>query len=150
MEESVVYNSIQIQEIIPHRYPFLLIDKVVQVVDNSRIVAIKNVTANEEYFVGHFPGRPVMPGVLILEAMAQASAVLARVSTNGIPYDKMIFFAGADDVRFKRQVIPGDTLRIEMDFVKRKGPIWIMNGVTTVDGALCCSGTITAATVSAV
>lgn len=147
MEEKVVYNTIQIQELLPHRYPFLLIDKIVEYTDNHQIVAIKNVTINEPFFQGHFPGRPVMPGVLVLEAMAQASAVLARISTDGIPNDKAIFLCGADDVRWKRQVVPGDTLRIVMTFVKKKRPLWIMDGKVYIDGALCCAGVITAAEV---
>jgi len=143
--ESVIYDVTQIQEIIPHRYPFLLVDKIVEVVDNERIVGIKAVTINEPYFQGHFPGRPVMPGVLITEAMAQTAAILARVSTDGVRPDKYVFLVGANDFKWKRQVVPGDTLRIEMKSVKKRRPLWIMQGTVTVDGRLVASGTITAA-----
>lgn len=147
MEEKVIYNTIQIQELLPHRYPFLLVDKIVEYIDNQSIVGIKNVTINEPFFQGHFPNRPVMPGVLVLESMAQVSAVLARISTDGIPEDKAIFLCGSDNIRWKRQVVPGDTLRIEMTFVKKKRPLWIMDGKVTINGALCCAGQITAAEV---
>lgn len=147
MSEFKTIDIRKIQEILPHRYPFLLIDKIIEVVDNEKVVGIKNVTCNEEFFQGHFPGRPVMPGVLIMEAMAQVSAVLARISSNGINNDKAIFLCGAENFKWKRQVIPGDTLRVEMRFVKKKRPLWIMVGECTVDGAIVCSGSITAAEV---
>lgn len=143
--ESVIYDVTQIQEIIPHRYPFLLVDRIVEIEDNERIVGIKAVTINEPYFQGHFPGRPVMPGVLITEAMAQTAAILARVSTDGVHPDKYVFLVGANDFKWKRQVLPGDTLRIEMKSVKKRRPLWIMQGTVTVDGRLVASGTITAA-----
>ncbi len=145
MEENIVYDSIQIQEIIPHRYPFLMIDRIVEFVDNERVVGIKNVTMNEPYFTGHFPGRPVMPGVMILEAMAQTGAILARRSQDGVGPNKTVFLVGATDCKWKRQVVPGDTLRIEMVSVRKRRPLWIMSGTVTVGDKVVATATISAA-----
>jgi 3-hydroxyacyl-[acyl-carrier-protein] dehydratase len=127
-------NSNQIQAIIPHRYPFLLIDKVTDLVPGERCTAIKNVSANEMQFMGHFPQEHVMPGVLMVEAMAQAGAViiLSLPENEG----KIAYFAGIDKCKFKRKVIPGDTLVIEVGIVSRKGPIGIGEGTIKVDGQL--------------
>jgi 3-hydroxyacyl-[acyl-carrier-protein] dehydratase len=143
--ESVIYDVSRIQEIIPHRYPFLLVDRIVELEDNHRIVGLKAVTINEPFFPGHFPGRPVMPGVLILEAMAQTAAILARVSTDGVAEGKYVFLVGATDCKWKKQVLPGDVLRIEMRSVKKRRPLWILEGEVTVDGKLVASATISAA-----
>ena len=134
----------QIMDIIPHRYPFLLLDKIVEFIDGERVVGIKNVTANEPYFAGHFPGRPVMPGVLLIECMAQTAAILAKVSKDGVLPGKTVFLVGADNVKFRKQVVTGDTLRIEMTSVKRRRPLWIMDGVISIDGKPVTSGTISA------
>lgn len=144
-EETIVYDILKIQEILPHRYPFLMIDRVTEFVDNEKVVARKCVSINEPFFNGHFPGRPVMPGVMILEAMAQTGAILALRSTDGVIPGKIIFLTGATDVRFKRQVTPGDVLRIEMRSVRKRRPLWIMTGEVTVNGKVVCSGNITAA-----
>lgn len=144
-EEKVIYDVLGIQKIIPHRYPFLLIDKIVEYEDNQRVVGLKNVTANEYFFQGHFPGRPVMPGVLILEAMAQTAAVLARTSTDGVYPDKTVFLVGATDVKWKKQVVPGDTLRLEMTSVRKRRPLWVMSGVATVSGRIVATATLSAA-----
>jgi 3-hydroxyacyl-[acyl-carrier-protein] dehydratase len=144
-DETTVFDIQKIQEILPHRYPFLMIDRVTTFEDNQKVVAIKCVTMNEPYFTGHFPGRPVMPGVMILEAMAQAGAILALKSSEGVIPGKIIFLTGATDVRFKKQVTPGDVLRIEMRSVKKRRPLWIMEGEVTVNGKVVCSGSITAA-----
>jgi 3-hydroxyacyl-[acyl-carrier-protein] dehydratase len=117
----LVLNSTQIQEIIPHRYPFLLVDKIIELEPGQRAVGLKNVTANEHFFVGHFPGYPVMPGVLIIEALAQvgAVAILSLEANRG----KIAFFAGIDQVRFRGQVTPGDTLTLEMQITRARGSI---------------------------
>jgi beta-hydroxyacyl-ACP dehydratase FabZ len=144
-EEKIVYDASQILEILPHRYPFLMIDKIIDFEDNKRIVGIKNVTINEPFFPGHFPGQPVMPGVMILEAMAQTAAVLAKQSIDGVKPDKTVFLVGATDCKWKRKVVPGDTLRIEMTSVRKRRPLWIMSGEVTVDGKFVASATLSAA-----
>ena len=131
-------SSIEIQKIIPHRYPFLLVDKIIEMEWGKRAVGIKNVTINEYFFQGHFPDYPVMPGVLIIEAIAQVGAVAVL----GMPENrgKIAFFAGLDEVRFKRQVVPGDTLRLEVTMTRLRGPIGQGIGEATVDGELACRG----------
>jgi 3-hydroxyacyl-[acyl-carrier-protein] dehydratase len=143
--EKVVLDVRQIQECLPHRYPFLLIDKIVEYTDNVEAVGVKAVTFNEPFFQGHFPGRPVMPGVLILEAIAQTAAVLARMSSDGIAPGKTVFLVGAQDVKFKKQVVPGDVIRVHVRSVKKRRPLWVMHGEVTVDGVLVASGTVSAA-----
>lgn len=140
-----VMDVTEIHKWLPHRYPFLLIDRVLELVTDSHIVAIKNVTCNEEFFQGHFPQQPVMPGVLIIEAMAQAAGVLARTSEPALVKDKTFYLVGVDGFKWKRQVIPGDTLHITMRSVKKRNPLWIMEGEVTVDGKIVASGTVTAA-----
>ncbi|WP_100374155.1 3-hydroxyacyl-ACP dehydratase FabZ [Bacillus sp. FJAT-45037] len=122
----------EIKEIIPHRYPFLLIDRIEEITEGERAVGIKNVTANEEYFNGHFPDYPVMPGVLIIEALAQVGAVamLKKEENRG----KLAFFAGIDNCRFKRQVVPGDQLKLEVEITRLKGPIGKGHAIATVNG----------------
>lgn len=124
----------QIKEIIPHRYPFLLVDRILEVEEGKRAVGIKNVTTNEEYFNGHFPDYPVMPGVLIIEALAQvgAVAILKKEENRG----KLAFFAGIDNCRFKGQVKPGDQLRLEVEMTRVRGKIGKGKAVATVDGNL--------------
>ena len=143
--EQVLWDIKKVREFLPHRYPFLFIDKVVEFVDGVRIVAIKNVSINEEYFEGHFPEQPVMPGVLMLEAIAQAGLILAKASSSGISAGTYLYLTGASDVKWRRMVNPGDTLRIEVTFVKRRKPLWIMSGVVSVDGRVVAEGTISAA-----
>lgn len=131
----------EILEFLPHRYPFLLIDRVLSMVPGESLIALKNVSMNEAFFNGHFPGRPVMPGVLILEAMAQAGAVLAYKSTNTTPKDgALYYFAGIDNARFRRVVEPGDQLRLEVKVLRAKRDIWKLEGQAFVGDELACSG----------
>ena len=141
----VTMDTVEIQRWIPHRYPFLLIDKVVGLVPNETIISIKNVTANEEFFQGHFPSHPVMPGVLIMEAMAQSAAVFARYSEPELLKNKTFYLVGADNFKWKKVVIPGDQLKIVMKSVKKRNPLWIMDGEVSVDGKVVVTGTLTAA-----
>jgi beta-hydroxyacyl-ACP dehydratase FabZ len=119
---------------LPHRYPFLLVDRVIELTDGRRLVAIKNVTANEPFFGGHFPGRPIMPGVLICEALVQAGGLLAGCSSDGLPAGRGIVLAGLEHVRFRRRVVPGDQLRLEVELVHKRRPLWKMKGRALVDG----------------
>jgi 3-hydroxyacyl-[acyl-carrier-protein] dehydratase len=119
---------------LPHRYPFLLVDRVIALADGERLVAIKNVTANEPFFSGHFPGRPIMPGVLICEALVQAGGLLASCSRAGLPAGKGVLLAGLEHVRFRRRVIPGDQLRLEVELVHKRRPLWKMKGQALVEG----------------
>lgn len=131
-------DTTAIRRIIPHRYPFLLVDRVLELEPGQRAVGIKNVTANEEFFQGHFPGFPVMPGVLIVEAIAQVGAV-ALLSAPG-QAGKIALFAGIDKIRFKRQVKPGDMLRIEVELGQLRRGIGTGQGTATVDGEVACRG----------
>jgi beta-hydroxyacyl-ACP dehydratase FabZ len=123
-----------IRRILPHRYPFLLVDRIIEL-EAERVVGIKNVTANEPFFAGHFPDFPVMPGVLIVEAMAQAAGVLV-LRTIEDRDNKLVFLVSVDAARFRKPVVPGDTLRLEMTVIKRKGSVAKMAGRATVDGVL--------------
>ncbi|MDQ6595089.1 MULTISPECIES: 3-hydroxyacyl-ACP dehydratase FabZ [Bacillus] len=131
----------QIKEIIPHRYPFLLVDRILEVEEGKRAIGIKNVSANEEFFNGHFPDYPVMPGVLIVEALAQVGAVamLKKEENRG----RLAFFAGIDGCRFKKQVKPGDQLRLEVEIIRLRGPVGKGKAVATVDGEIACEAEIT-------
>jgi len=126
----------QIMEILPHRYPFLMVDRVLELEPGKRVVAIKNVTMNEPFFQGHFPGHPVMPGVLIIEAMAQVAAIMAYLATTDGDKDKVSYFMAIDNARFRKPVKPGDTLRIEIETLFHKRGIWSVAGKTYVGDTL--------------
>ena len=119
---------------LPHRYPFLLVDRVIEFTDGVSLVAVKNVTANEPFFNGHFPSRPIMPGVLICEALVQAGGLLASCSAEGLPKGRGVVLAGLEHVRFRRRVVPGDQLRLEVELLHKRRPLWKMRGQAKVDG----------------
>lgn len=132
----MLFDTQKIKEIIQHRYPFLLVDRILELEEGKRAVGIKNVTANEGFFNGHFPDYPVMPGVLIVEALAQVSAVvmLTKEGNQG----RLGLLAGIDKCRFKHQVKPGDKLRLEVEITRLKGPIGKGKGIATVEGEIVC------------
>jgi beta-hydroxyacyl-ACP dehydratase FabZ len=134
----------EILNYIPHRYPFLLVDRITEIHGDEKIVGIKNVSFNENFFQGHFPNRPVMPGVLICEAMAQVGAIFAHNARGGRDDNKVFVLTGLDNVKFKRPVEPGDQLRMELTILKRRGSFWKMQGVATVDGKLVAQAEISA------
>jgi len=138
-----VMEQAEIQSLLPHRYPFLLVDRVEELDPDRRIVGIKNVTINEPFFQGHFPGRPVMPGVLILEAMAQVGAILAFKSM-GHAARPIVYLTGIDGAKFRKPVVPGDQLRFEIDVVKKRAPFWKMQGKAFVENEVVCEAEVTA------
>ncbi|MBI5406389.1 MAG: 3-hydroxyacyl-ACP dehydratase FabZ [Nitrospirae bacterium] len=136
----------EIQRILPHRYPFLLVDRIIEIDLGKRIVGIKNVSVNEPFFQGHFPGYPVMPGVLIIEAMAQVGGVLAfksveeKMDISG----KLVYFAGIDKAKFRKPVFPGDQIRFELEVIHVKEPYWKLKGLALVDGKKVCEAELMA------
>jgi len=126
----------RVMEMIPHRYPFLMIDRVVDVLADASAVGIKNVTVNEPFFQGHFPQRPVMPGVLLIEAMAQTAAVLVVHTLGPSAEGKLVYFMTVDEARFRRPVVPGDSLRIHVEKQRHRAQVWKFRGVAKVDGNL--------------
>jgi len=133
---SVMYIE-EIKSLLPHRYPFLMIDRVLEIIPGESLTAIKNITANEPQFPGHFPQEPIMPGVLMIEAMAQASGILAFKSDDIVLGDESIYYlAGVDKTRFKRPVVPGDQLRMEVKILKTRRGVWFFEGKAYVDDKL--------------
>lgn len=139
-----VIDHHMIQRMIPHRYPFLLIDKVVDLELGKSAVGIKNVTVNEPYFMGHFPGNPIMPGVAIVESMAQTSAVLVNLSLDMIDKNIGIYLMAVDNAKFRRMVVPGDRLNLHMSVIRNRGKVWKFEGTGMVDGQVAAEATITA------
>ena len=137
-------NVREILKHLPHRYPFVLVDRIIEIDGEHKIVGIKNVSINENFFQGHFPDRPVMPGVLICEALAQVGAIFAHNARGGRDGDKIFVLTGLDKVKFKRPVEPGDQLRLELTCLKRRGSFWRLLGVATVDGKLVAEAEISA------
>ncbi len=147
MSTSAEYTEADIhliQRIIPHRYPFLLIDKVKDIVPNKGCVGIKNVTYNEPHFQGHFPAKPIMPGVTIVEAMAQAAAVLVGISMDVVGRDLLTYFMSIDNCKFRRMVVPGDVLELHMTVLRGGGKIWKFHGQAKVGDQVACEADITA------
>ncbi len=145
--KSEVVEAIDVERVmqmIPHRYPFLMVDRVLNLVTGERATGVKNVSINEHHFQGHFPSRPVMPGVLIIESMAQTAAVLV-VHTLGASFEgKLVYFMSVDDARFRRPVVPGDTLLVDVVKQRHRGNVWRFACEAKVDGALVAEATITA------
>jgi UDP-3-O-[3-hydroxymyristoyl] N-acetylglucosamine deacetylase/3-hydroxyacyl-[acyl-carrier-protein] dehydratase len=133
----------EIMKVLPHRYPFLLVDRIVELEERTRVVGIKNVTINEPFFQGHFPGHPIMPGVLIVEAMAQTGGMLL-LGTLDDPAQKVVYFMSLDNVKFRRPVKPGDQLRFELEVAQIRGPVCKMHGVAKVDGEIVCEADMAA------
>ncbi|MFN8392248.1 MAG: 3-hydroxyacyl-ACP dehydratase FabZ [Bdellovibrionota bacterium] len=141
---SLPLKTEDICKIIPHRYPFLLIDRVTHFVDREWIQGYKNISANENFFAGHFPDRPIMPGVLMLEALAQVGAIFAHLSTGGVAKGGLVVFSGAESVRFRRPVVPGDCLTLKMELLKSKFGHWKMQGTASVGDEMAVEGILMA------
>jgi 3-hydroxyacyl-[acyl-carrier-protein] dehydratase len=144
---AIELDILKIQALLPHRYPFLLVDKVIACEAGSRLLAIKNVTYSEPFFEGYFPNKPIMSGVLILEAMAQTAGLLGFESAGGKPKDIICYLVGIDKAKFKRPVVPGDQLMIEARFLKHKHNLWLYECQASVDGKFVASAEIRYATV---
>ena len=142
--EGLTIDIERILQMIPHRYPFLMIDRVVEVVPDATAVGIKNVSINEPFFQGHFPQRPVMPGVLIIEAMAQTAAVLVVHTLGSAAEGKLVYFMTVDNARFRRPVLPGDQLRIHVSKERSRGNVWKFSGEAKVNGTLVAEATYAA------
>ncbi len=128
-----------IKRYLPHRYPFIMIDRVNEILPGQSLTAIKNVTNNEPFFAGHFPRKSVMPGVLIIEAMAQAAGILIYKTLGILPENELYFFAGIDNARFKRLVIPGDQLNLHIELGKHRMELWKLKGTASVNGEIACT-----------
>ena len=137
-------DVVEIMKMIPHRYPILLVDRLVDYEEGERAVGLKNVTMNEPHFMGHFPGAPVMPGVLIVEAMAQTSAILVVKTLGDEARGKIVYFMTIDNARFRKPVVPGDSVYIHVKKVKQRGPVWKFDGVAKVDDVVVAEATFSA------
>ena len=136
-------NIHEIIDYLPHRYPFLLIDRVLEIKPSEHILAIKNITINEPFFAGHFPAKAIMPGVLIIEALAQAAAILAYKSTEWDPKESLFYLGAIDNTRFKKMVLPGDQLYLKIDVLRRRKTVWKFQGEALVDNEVVCTTEMT-------
>ena len=134
----------EILKLLPHRYPFIMVDRILEIVPGVKIIGLKNVTINEPFFQGHFPTEPIMPGVLILEGMAQVAAILAYRSAPEMIGEKLVYFAGLEGVKFRQKVVPGDQLIFELTFIKRKINVWMLDGKAYVDNKLAAEAQLKA------
>ena len=144
MQPTLPMDVNAIMKILPHRYPFLLVDRIVELEHGTRCVGIKNVTINEPFFPGHFPGHPVMPGVLIVEAMAQVAGIMAYLASDEETKKKVSYFMAIDNAKFRRPVVPGDQLRIEITTTLNRRGIWGVDGKAYVDGVLVTEASLKA------
>jgi len=145
MSEGVtLYDINEILKLLPHRYPFILVDRILKVTPGEAITALKNVTINEPFFQGHFPTEPVMPGVLVMEGMAQAGAILAYLTEKDKIGKNLVYFAGMDGVRFRKKIVPGDQIIYELNIVKRKSKLFKIAGKAFVDGQLAAEAELMA------
>ncbi len=143
---KTAYDIRKIMEFLPHRFPFILVDRILELIPNERVVGLKNVSMNEPFFQGHFPGAPVMPGVLIIEAMAQTGGVLAYLSLAEENRGEFMYFMGIDKARFRQPVVPGDQLKLELRLTRSRGAVSKMSGRATVDEKLVAEADILAMT----
>ena len=134
MTKTSILNIEKILKSLPHRYPLLLVDKVIEFEENKKIVAIKNVTFNEPHFLGHFPDHPIMPGVLIIEALAQAGALMVTCAQDFKAEDKLVYFMSIDGAKFRKPVVPGDVLELHVEAIQNRGNVWKLSAQAKVDG----------------
>jgi 3-hydroxyacyl-[acyl-carrier-protein] dehydratase len=143
-ESQVTLGIDQILKMIPHRYPILMIDRLEEIVVDHSAVGIKNVSANEPFFQGHFPGKPIMPGVLIIEAMAQTAATLVVYTIGDYVEGRLVYFMSVENARFRKMVVPGDQLRVHVKRIHKRGNVWKFKGEAKVNGVVCAEATYTA------
>jgi 3-hydroxyacyl-[acyl-carrier-protein] dehydratase len=143
-KEMRAADIMQVMQMIPHRYPFLMIDKVIDIIPDTSATGVKNVSINEPFFQGHFPRQPVMPGVLIIESMAQTAAVLVVETLEGAAAGKLVYFMTVDDARFRRPVFPGDSLQVQVSKIRNRGQVWKFRGQAFADGVLKAEATFSA------
>jgi 3-hydroxyacyl-[acyl-carrier-protein] dehydratase len=143
-ESQVTLDIDQILRMIPHRYPILMIDRLEEIVIDRSAVGIKNVSANEPFFQGHFPGKPIMPGVLIIEAMAQTAATLVVYTIGDNVEGRLVYFMSVENARFRKMVVPGDQLRVHVERIHKRGNVWKFKGEAKVNGVVCAEATYTA------
>jgi 3-hydroxyacyl-[acyl-carrier-protein] dehydratase len=143
-ETGVDIDVMRVMELIPHRYPFLMVDRVESIVPDTSCIGIKNVSINEPFFQGHFPARPVMPGVLIIESMAQTAGCLVVATLGPESEGKLVYFMTVDDARFRKPVVPGDQMKVHVRKLRNRGPVWKFQGEARVDGTLVAEATYSA------